>query len=153
MSARWLMALSVLVALSVGFKADAWVPTVSGGSQKSGAWYYTITPPNGQPKILIGPYTTLSICRDWLGSCLYEHGPNCLDDPTDANCAGVGPGFGGSACSPDCFMLGERWGYYYIDYTDWSLVGPFSLRQCKERSDECFAVGDISNSEGSKGGP
>jgi hypothetical protein len=98
----------------------------------------------------------------------------CLDDPTPWNCRPIGPGFGvhGGAKVDNCFSVtraeakangwGMRWGYYWLDYKKWKLhyagwngtpYPSWDLANCKRQSDECFAVGDIENTEGSPDGP
>jgi hypothetical protein len=130
-------------------------------------WFYFLG------KLKIGPYPSHRICADHDGSCHNEHGPKCLPNPVGNNCAPVGPGFGVfgdtsdwpaclndgrcvDLCSNDCVSEGYARGFYYIvvgpDRT-LSLAGPFSKHACMQQSEECLAIGGISNTEGSSGGP
>lgn len=104
----------------------------------------------------VGNYPSLRICRDWLGSLGCEHGPRCLADPTGNNCACVGPGVAdtaGGKVSNDCYTLGFKRGWYHIMPGTETLIRENNMGACKAVSDECFAIGGIPNTEGSKNGP
>jgi hypothetical protein len=103
-------------------------------------WFYTITPPNGGPSFLVGPYPNDFQCADMLGSAIFSHPWACHlgKGPTSITCRNTGNGFIYPADFPfpvvlpypsiydpgvNCFEMpnkkgvGQKKGWYFLFYT------------------------------------
>jgi hypothetical protein len=115
-------------------------------------WFIVMRMPDRSVNLL-GPYPSKRICQDWngsIGSC--EHGPTCI---LGLDCSCQGPGIAasiGATTDDACIHIGYKRGYYFFD-AEAILHGPLNLKSCKKHSDECFGIGRIPNTEGSRGGP
>jgi hypothetical protein len=64
-----------------------------GASVAHAGWFFTITPPNGGPSFLVGPYKNYSQAADTLGSALFSHPFACHLHWSVHNCRITGNGF------------------------------------------------------------
>ena len=145
------LALICVSAIALWLVTGAFNPAYAGNGLP---WFYFLG------NLKVGPFPSQRLCKDDLGSCHFEHGPNCLPNPSNQTCKGIGPGFGVingiDLCSNDCVSYGYPKGFYFVVVApdgDLSLAGPYSKGACMKLSDECLSIGAIPNTEGSKGGP
>jgi hypothetical protein len=68
-------------------------------------WYDRLTPKQGGPSCLVGPWFTLSAARDWLGSAHYAHSFACHNTGAPADCA---PIFGNGYAYPKNYPYKNR---------------------------------------------
>jgi hypothetical protein len=66
------------------------------------AFYYNLTPRQGGQACLVGPWNTLSACRDNLGSAQRAHPFAChISGPAGGNCRDLGNGYGYTKTMPN----------------------------------------------------
>jgi hypothetical protein len=105
------------------------------------AFYYNLTPRQGGQACLVGPWNTLSACRDNLGSAQRAHPFAChISGPAGGNCRDLGNGYGYTKTMPspptwpvpdnDCQLIplihtherGKWVRFWYSDVGDCTVV-------------------------------